>query len=253
MAPAHADLLTESVEETAGAVARSRRLAWIEGVAAGYEDARRAAERAGRASAAGAWYTPPDVVRSVLESALGGRAGATSRRSGQGGRPARGGRSSGVVDPACGTGHFLVAASERVGAAGVHGMDLDPMAVAIARVRMRVRFGRTAAHWRSAIRCGDALAAGAWDGREFAAAVGNPPFLGQLSARTARGTAEREALRRRFGGAVSRYADTASAFLLLGAELAPRGIVAMVQPLSVLSAADSAEVRSACGDRLPLA
>lgn len=252
MDPAHADLLTESVEESAGAIARPRRLAWIEGVAAGYEGARRAAERAGRASAAGAWYTPPDVVQAVLDAALGGGAGAKPRRPGQGGRPARAGCGGDVVDPACGTGHFLVAAAERVGAAHVHGMDLDPMAVAIARVRMRLRFGRIPARWRTAIRCGDALAAGAWDGRAFAAVVGNPPFLGQLSARTARSTAQRDALRRRFGGAVSRYADTASAFLLLGAELAPRGTVALVQPLSVLSAADSAEVRVACGRRLPL-
>jgi hypothetical protein len=251
MDPAHADLLTESVEESARAVARPRRMAWIEGVAAGYEGARRAAEQAGRASAAGAWYTPPDVVQAVLDAALGGRGGARTRGSGQGGRPARAGRS--VVDPACGTGHFLVAAAERVGAGCVHGMDLDPMAVAIARVRMRLRFGRSAAHWRTAIRCGDALAAGAWEGCAFAAVVGNPPFLAQLSARTARTAAERDALRRRFGGAVSRYADTASAFLLLGSELAPGGTVALVQPLSVLSAADSAEVRSACETRLPLA
>lgn len=251
MDPAHADLLTESVEESAGAVARARRVAWIEGVAAGYEGARRAAERTGRARAAGAWYTPDDVVQTVLDAALGGRGGL--RRSGQGGRPARAGGSLGVVDAACGTGHFLVDAAKRVGAGRVQGMDLDPMAVAIARVRMRLRFGQSASHWRGAIRCGDALAAGAWDGREFAAVVGNPPFLGQLSARTARTADERDALRLRFGGAVSRYADTACAFLLLGTELAPRGTVALVQPLSALSAGDSVDARALCGTRLPIA
>ncbi|NGZ99595.1 class I SAM-dependent methyltransferase [Nocardioides sp. W3-2-3] len=41
-----------------------------------------------------------------------------------------------VLDPACGTGHFLVAAAQRVGVAAVHGSDLDAEAVRIARDRL---------------------------------------------------------------------------------------------------------------------
>lgn len=249
MDPRHADLLTESVEEALSAVPRKRRQEWIEGVARGYEAAKRAAERHGAAKkTSGTWFTPDEVVAHVLDDAGFRR----TRAKGAAGRAAA------VVDPACGTGHFLVAAGRRMhGATGteivraLHGMDLDPMAVAIARVRLRAAFGGAAAAWRRSIRCGDSLAAGAWD-RAFDLVVGNPPFLGQLSARSSRGAAENAALRERFGGVVQRYADTASAFLLLGCELAPAGSVALVLPVAVLSAGDSLPVRIECARRRPL-
>jgi hypothetical protein len=82
-------------------------------------------------------------------------------------------------------------------------MDLDPMAAAIARVRLRHEVGGTAAAWRTAIRCGDSLAADSWDGRRFARVAGNPPVLGQLEAGSARSASERAMLEARFEGAVT--------------------------------------------------
>ncbi len=242
MRPEHAELLTDAVREECvrqgGAAARR---AWIGALAGAYEGAKRAAELGGAVRAAGTWYTPEPLVHWILDEAM----------------PAQPGRAFRAVDPACGTGNFLLAIARRLRAAGVpaaqvahavHGMDLDPMAAAIARVRLEMEIGGGAAAWRASIRAGDALAAGAWKGGWTVDLVaGNPPFLGQLSAATARAGDARAALRERFGGAVTRYADQAAAFLLLGTELSgPRGVVAMVQPISVLAAGDAERVRGAC-------
>ena len=241
----HADLLTDIVEEACAALAPSRRGEWIARVAGNYETAKRAAESAGTAKRAGTWYTPETVVASVLDASMPAR-------------PAAGFR---ACDPSCGTGNFLSAIAARLDDAGwsaariaksLEGMDLDPMAVAIARVRLRHEVGGTAAAWRAAVRCGDSLAADSWEGRRFALVAGNPPFLGQLEAGSARSASERAALEKRFGGAVTRYADIAAAFLMLGTELAPRGTVALLQPMSTLSASDALGVRRACEDRLAL-
>ena len=230
-------------------VPRAARGDWIEAIARGYEAAKRAGEAGPGRRSTGSWYTPDEVVAHVLGDA--GIASATARRASATARRAS------VADPACGTGHFLVAAGDRMRdrahagaalAARLHGMDLDPMAVAIARARLRARFGGAASAWARSVRCGDSLAAGAW-ARTFDAVVGNPPFLGQLSASTARGAAQNDALRARFDGVVRRYADAASAFLLLGCELAPRGAVAMVLPVPALSAGDSRPVRIECARR----
>ncbi|MSR18628.1 MAG: hypothetical protein EXS00_05590 [Phycisphaerales bacterium] len=80
----------------------------------------------------------------------------------------------------------------------------------------------------------------------FDLVVGNPPFLSQLKLSSARTTAAAARLRRRFGPALSRYADQAGAFLLLALELAAQGgTIAMVQPHSLLAALDSRGVREA--------
>lgn len=242
MRPEHAELLTDAVrEECVRHVGAAARRAWIGTLAAAYEGAKRAAERGGAVRAAGTWYTPEPLVQRILDEAM----------------QARPGRAFRAVDPACGTGNFLLAIARRLRAAGipaaqvaraVHGMDLDPMAAAIARVRLEMEIGGGAAAWRASIRAGDALAAGSWKGGWTVDLVaGNPPFLGQLSAATARARDARRALRDRFGGTVTRYADQAAAFLLLATELAgPRGVVAMVQPISVLAASDAEPVRAAC-------
>lgn len=233
----HAGLLTDAVMESCGTAPRARRGERATRLAERYEDVKRRAERGGRAS--GTWFTPPGAVGSLLDRCMprAPRAGWT------------------LCDPACGTGHVLAGAAARLAAAGwsgailaraLHGMDVDPLAVAIARVRMAVVFGGGIAAWSRAIRCGDALAPGAWEGRGFDAVAGNPPFLGQLARDSAR-TADERALREaRFGGAVRRYADEASAFMLLACELAPRGAVALVQPLAALATADGQPVRERC-------
>jgi hypothetical protein len=242
----HAELLTDAVEEACAVVPGAARLAWIEDIAAGYEEVKRAAESKGVARHAGTWYTPSDTVTRLLDAAM------TPRPT----------KAFSACDPACGTGNFLVAIGDRLKASGwtgariaaaVHGMDLDPFAAAVTRVRLRLRFGGAAALWRSSIRCGDALVADAWAGCEYSLVAGNPPFLSQLGKKSVRSRAEQRALLKRFNGHVAGYADTASAFLLLGTELAPRGTVALLQPMSTLSAADALPIRNACEARMKLA
>jgi methylase of polypeptide subunit release factors len=237
--PEDADLVDEALLGSCMGVPRGARRDWVETLAGRYEGVRRAAEEGDGRRRTGTWFTGPREVGLLLDRAMPAAPGARWR----------------ACDPACGTGHVLAAAGDRLQSRGwsaarlaraLHGMDVDPVAVAIARVRMAVRFGGALPAWRRAIRVGDALAADAWQGARFDAVVGNPPFLGQLSARSARTEEERHARRSRFGGAVTRYADESAAFLLLGTELAPDGRVVLVQPCSVLAAADAQGVRALC-------
>lgn len=237
--PEDADLVDEALLGSCMEVPPARRDDWVETLAARYEGVRRAVGEGGGGRKTGAWFTGPREVALLLDRAMPAAPGVRWR----------------ACDPACGTGHVLAAAAMRLNEQGwagpriaraLAGMDVDPMAVAIARVRMAVRFGGGLAAWRRAVRVGDALATGTWQGARFDAVVGNPPFLGQLSARSARTERERQARRIRFGGAVTRYADESAAFILLGTELAPRGCVVLVQPCSVLAASDARGVREAC-------
>ncbi len=179
--------------------------------------------------ASGTFYTPPALVAWVLDRTLGAPHVLD---------PARGAH---VLDPACGAGHFLVAAAERLVAAGhppadavaqVHGVDLDPVAVAITRLRLRVLAADASSE--PDVRVGDGL--GEHPGAPYDVVVGNPPFLGQL--------------RRRTSGApvpgLGPYTDTSAVFLARALDLVgPGGVVALVQPRSLLAARDAAPVRTA--------
>lgn len=168
----------------------------------------------------GAFYTPPDLVAWVLDHAL----------------PAQGT----VLDPACGTGHFLVAAARRLGVRAVHGSDLDPEAVRIARERLQAEDPSVPIEEiAQRVLVADGLTA--WEGRTFDAVVGNPPFLGQLRTDTS-GQSDRRGL-----GA---YTDTSAVFLHRSLDLVvDGGVVALVQPLSVLAARDAGPVRAAVAAR----
>ena len=172
--------------------------------------------------ARGAFYTPPELVAWVLDRAL---VPGASR----------------VLDPACGTGHFLVAAARRFGVRAVHGSDLDAEAVRIARLRLAAEEPAVpAADIERQVRVADGLTA--WEGETFDAVVGNPPFLGQLRRRTATAGPSAHGL-----GA---YTDTSAVFLHRALDLVrPGGTVALVQPLSVLAARDASRVREAVAER----
>ncbi len=88
-----------------------------------------------------------------------------------------------MLDPACGDGRFLAAAAGRIArrfgavpAGCLHGIDIDPDAVAAARARL----GREAE-----IGSADALTA-PLPPESFDVVVGNPPFLNQLADATRR-------------------------------------------------------------------
>jgi len=138
-----------------------------------------------------------------------------------------------VLDPACGDGAFLLGARRALGD-GVRlvGCDVDADAVAAARARVP----------DASIVHGDALARD-WDGARFDLIVGNPPFLGQMSADTTRGG------RSPWGGGP--YADAAAEFLALAVRLArpDGGRVALVLPQSLLGARDAGPIRDDVDER----
>ncbi|MFZ6003734.1 MAG: N-6 DNA methylase [Actinomycetota bacterium] len=157
-----------------------------------------------------------------------------------------------VCDPACGGGALLLAAARHEVGRGrdprevvtrLWGVDIDPLSVATTEAALTLCCGVRPPVANLVV--GDAL----HDDLalpHFDVVVGNPPFLGQLAAATARCKPQSDALRARFGEAVRAYTDTAWIFLLLGCELAREGgTVAMVQPQSLLAARDAAGVRHA--------
>jgi methylase of polypeptide subunit release factors len=164
-----------------------------------------------------------------------------------------------ILDPACGSGNLLIAAARELVRAGcsktaiasaMHGVDIDPIAVSIARTRLAhfLRLSPAAARQLSRqVRVGDALFEKNLQGA-FDIVLGNPPFLNQLIGATVVDRRRAQKLVERFDGAVRGYADMASAFLLLGAQaLKPGGRMAMIEPVSVLSAAHAHLVREGVG------
>lgn len=210
-------------------------------VVAGYEQS--LSDRARRDG--GVHYTPPEVADPVLELAM----------------AAFGGVPRTVCDPACGGGAFLLSAADHLLASGVPvaevvrdrlvGLELDGRAVAVARralCRWAAQHGARVGADEVRVYRGDALVIPAtkWPDRPaegFDLVVGNPPFLSQLSRRTARSERRRALVAERFG-TLGAYTDDAGLFLLAAVELVrPAGVVAMVQPQSLLSARDAGAVR----------
>ncbi len=208
---------------------------------------------AGRRRDHGVHYTPGDVASAVIDLAL----------------SALGRLPTSVCDPTCGAGAFLVSVAERLHAEGVGaaeivtqrlvGVEVDPASAAVARtalVRWAGEHDVELDESQVRIEVLDALVTepSQWPWRPdggFDLVVGNPPFLSQLSTRTARPAPTRATVAQRFGS-LGAYTDSAGLFLLAALELCgTAGVAAMLQPLSFLSARDSQVVRdrlSAGGD-----
>ena len=115
---------------------------------------------------AGAYYTPPALVALLLEQA---GVGAATRA---------------LVDPACGPGALLLAAAGRMPADRLYGIDVDPCAVACARVALALQVtaaGAPPPDLTRRIVCADALLDdAAWDALSppggFDALAANPPW-----------------------------------------------------------------------------
>ena len=199
----------------------------------------------------GAWDTPRHLAGALCALALG----------------ELGRRPEVVLDPACGTGHLLLAVADLLHADGLSphqvcerlvGIDVDPGAVAATRAALASWAERHGAPPQVAdaadLRTLDALDDPLADllGR-VDLVVGNPPFLAQTASVTARDADARSRLRNRFGD-VGPYADSAALFLLASLDLLRDGGVAlMVQPASFLAARDAAAVRSRILERGVLA
>lgn len=195
----------------------------------------------------GAWYTPAELAAALVERAL---------------RDAEAAARGPVADPACGGGAFLLAAADRLRSFGfspvdavahLRGGDVDPLAVAVTEAALWWWSARAGVPVVAGDRLvvGDALVAAS--GPPVGTVVGNPPFLGQLRARTTMDTDRRRQLRRRFGAVVGPYTDPAWLFVLRAVEdVALVGRVALVQPRSVLAARDAGAVRAAIDERATL-
>lgn len=203
-----------------------------------------------RRKAQGSHYTPVELVDYLLAEAI------------RGWKPSA--RCWRLLDPACGSGNFLVAAartlSARLGepmavvlATRVHGFDIDPIAVKFARAALLDLLPpRTGAATRSRVRAAlakhivvaDSLAIDSLETYDLI--LGNPPFLNQLEKGTAASRTVAARIAAATGGAVRRYTDMSAAFLLWGlGRLAPRGRLAFVMPQSFLSTADARAARDA--------
>ena len=136
-----------------------------------------------------------------------------------------------VLDPACGTGNFLVAAARRLGSArNIVGVDTDATAVA----ECQRLLGREAR-----VEIADAFVADLPDDA-FDVVIGNPPFLTKLRRATAGDRARQAARSARLGEAPPAYIDEAALFLVLALRLArpDGGRVAVVQPMATLASRD---------------
>ncbi|MDP7028979.1 MAG: N-6 DNA methylase [Phycisphaerales bacterium] len=200
--------------------------------------------------AAGAFYTPPPLVALLLDQSL------------DPWMEAHGQETPITLDPACGTGRFLLAAGERLTARwrgrhggsvaeswrrcgpSLRGFDVDPLATAWLRGRLTALAGGDAAA-ASGIRTIDAFDDDALPGVKADVILGNPPFGSPLRSRT-----PAEGLRRRasalFGVPIGAYADQAAIFLLAATRALRRGgRLGMVQPISLLTARDTTAIRDA--------
>lgn len=187
----------------------------------------------------GIHYTPAEVASDVVARAL----ALLDRLPGR------------VLDPTCGGGAFLVATLDALVARGIHptdalgrvrGIDVDRDAVSVARRVLR-DWARShglppTAVGRGTVRVGDALGDRWPAGVDLV--VGNPPFGGQLRGSTVRDRARADAATAILGSAAG-YADTAGLFLVRAVRsVAPAGVVALLQPASVLANRDAAAVRA---------
>ena len=203
----------------------------------------------------GAVYTPWDLAAFVVDRAL------FFRKEGPG-APGTGHRLPRVLDPACGSGHFLVAAWSgirgrwRGGPAPVEclaGIDIDPVAIArCAEVLAlcsrldEIELGCSPAV--PALRVGDALLDGLdgpWARADLV--VGNPPYV-----RVDRLAPDyRQRLLARFGGVLQGKWDLYLCFLATWERwLAPGGILAFVTPNQYLLGTSAAKLRPELSQRL---
>ena len=208
----------------------------------------------------GAFYTPIHVAERIVDIALADR---IARIKGPQNLPR-------VIDPSCGTGNFLVVVALRLadrmvelGASAddaitqvvsqcIHGVDIDPVAVALCREQLSaLTNGRVPVdQLHDRITEGNPLLdRGSLYG--FDVVVGNPPFLDQQSSSTTLSRDDHRAISRTFGSradAINALTNPAAVFLLAALDMVTSdGVVAMLQPASFLTSRDTGGVRAVLG------
>lgn len=167
-----------------------------------------------------------------------------------------------IWDPAAGGGAFLLAAARQILAvsdrsrseivSSMFASDIDPVALRVCETALWMWSGGS-----TQIRTchGDALTELPPDWpTDFAMIVGNPPFLGQLTTDTARGSDVAERLKAEYGALAHGYVDQAALFVELGLRrLGEGGALGLILPQSFLGARDALGVRSSALARAELA
>jgi len=185
----------------------------------------------------GAHFTPRAVVDRVVDLAL-------SRKTADG--P--------IWDPSCGGGAFLLGACRWLErhesalprteiVARTFASDIDEIALDVCDATLEMWSGGEV---RPATTAVDALLdlPPSWP-HDFAAVLGNPPFLSQLSSDTTRTNERRARLTKHFAAAEGAYADEAALFVELAvARTRAGGVVGLVVPQSMLASRDSGPLRS---------
>ncbi|MEM9088559.1 MAG: N-6 DNA methylase [Cyanobacteria bacterium P01_F01_bin.53] len=199
----------------------------------------------------GVYYTPPQLVRFLVESCL----NTISHRITPEKIPL-------VADFACGSGSFLVAAAgalisrlrehdpdrnwarELVENRKLIGIEIDPRAVTMARLALWLRFAEEPQplplpHLEEVIIQGDSLSEEVWNRVpcEYDVILGNPPFLAVGK------TSRRNDLAHRFTSAKGKY-DYSYLFIELGVNhLADEGVIGMVMPNRLFRNKDAEPIR----------
>ena len=166
-----------------------------------------------------------------------------------------------VWDPSCGGGAFLLAAvraiearsraSRRAIVEGVFASDIDETALAVCDATLELWSGSST---RPTVHCGDALLdlPATWPSN-VDLIVGNPPFLGQLTSDTARGTERRATLTREYASVATGYVDDAGLFLELAVRrAADEGAIGLILPESILGARDAEATRRSAQESFDL-
>ena len=204
----------------------------------------------------GVFYTPASLVGYVLDQALTPMLDACVEDADRVLRLR-------VCDPACGCGYFLIEAAKRIAdrveelgggdrrgeavRSCLFGGDVNPLTAEVCRWMVWLAVGDRSVSiesLRTNIVHADALLERDLFVDGFDVVVGNPPFLNQLGSGTARSRDRVKLLREQGLVGAATYTDEASAFFVLGLQMArDGGRVCMVQPQSVVATRGGAHAR----------
>ncbi len=204
----------------------------------------------------GVFYTPEPLANRVAEIALAGAgpSGSADESVGEHTLPTR------VLDPACGTGNLLLAVGRALHVRGLdwativtrlHGVDIDPEAIATARARILAAAGHSvdvdqlSALLQQNLVCADALSPSlpAPFATPFDLVIGNPPFGSAIDKRTGRDDAQREAYAAAYPNAAKGAYDKASLFVERALQFANKR-VALILPRAILAATYADRLRT---------
>ena len=115
----------------------------------------------------GAYYTPFFVVDRLIENALEVLDKNTLK-------------DKHILDPACGTGNFLLRLPDYMPLSDIHGYDIDPMAIFLTRINLAIKYKVTTEKELTQILSNiaplDFLFESSFPGKDFDIVIGNPPW-----------------------------------------------------------------------------